>query len=207
VCRLEPLYEFFQQDQTVGYFFFDGAGVQVASALSRSNSASSLVIFSGPIGDVNTARLNQGCPTTLQIAPEPLPAGTSGPLIESMPPTAAVVGAALQYQVVTSYSLSSAPAGMTIGATSGLVQWTPASSEAGDQQIVIMANDSVGQTSQSFTLSVFGTTPAASALIFAKTGGTIMVSNPSSPINGLSISVASYRQRYVLPSKSTQPIS
>jgi hypothetical protein len=175
----------------------------------RNNSASVTVAFNvvqkdlecqnDPLilGGSNTANRNEGCPTILKIPPEPLPQGVSGPLIESAPPTAAVVGKPMEYQVVASsaapaslvYSLSTAPAGMTISVTEGLVQWTPAANEAGDQQVTIVAHDSGGQTSQSFTLSVFGIGPETSVLISAANGGTITVNDPSSMINGLSISI------------------
>src|SRR5208283_3238703 len=83
--------------------------------------------------------------STIAIQPQASPTGVTGPLIDSVPPAAAVVGDPLQYQVVTSsaapasltYSFSTAPAGMTIGATTGLVEWTPAATEAGDQQVTI----------------------------------------------------------------------
>jgi Putative Ig domain/Divergent InlB B-repeat domain len=135
--------------------------------------------------------------STVEILPEPLPEGVSEPLITSLPPTAAIVGKLLKYQVIASsnnptslaFSLSAAPAGMTINATTGLVQWTPAPNEAGDQPVTIVAQDSGGQTSQSFTLSCFGVNPLASALITAASGGVITVTSPGSPINGLSISI------------------
>jgi 6-phosphogluconolactonase len=128
---------------------------------------------------------------------ELLPAGVSGPLIQSLPPTAAVVGKPIQYQVLASsanpsslvFSLSASPAGMTINATTGLLQWTPGPNQAGDQPVTIVAEDSAGQTSQTFTLSVFGGRPLASATISAAAGGVITVNDPTSTINGLSISI------------------
>jgi len=128
---------------------------------------------------------------------EPPPAGVSGPLIESLPPSAALVGKPIQYQVIAwsakpsslAFSLSASPAGMTIDAATGLLQWTPGSNQAGDQPVSIVAQDSAGQTTQSFTLSVFGSRAVASAKIPAATGGVIAVTDPSSTINGLSISI------------------
>jgi hypothetical protein len=135
--------------------------------------------------------------STIEIQPEALPAGVTGPLIESVPPAAAVVGSPMQYQVVASsavpasltYSLSTPPAGMTIGAITGLMQWTPAATEAGDQPVIIVAQDSEGQTSQSFTLSVFGSAPVMTVTIPAVRGGVITVTDPGSSINGLTISI------------------
>ncbi len=134
--------------------------------------------------------------STIVIQPEPMPPGVAGPLIQSLPPAAALVGTLLSYQVIASsanpsslvFSLSTAPPGMTINATTGLMQWTPAANEAGDQPITIAAQDSTGQISQSFTLSVFGATPVTTATILAASGGVITVTDPGSPINGLTIS-------------------
>ncbi len=135
--------------------------------------------------------------STIAIQPEALPEGVTGPLIESVPPAAAVVDQALSYQVIASsanpsslaFSLSTAPPGMTINATTGLVQWTPGSNQVGDQDVTIAAQDSGGQTSQSFTLSVFGSNPVTTVAISASTGGVIKVNDPGSPINGLTISI------------------
>lgn len=130
------------------------------------------------------------------VVTEPLPAGISGPLILSIPPSAALAGKPLQYQVIASsanpsalvFSLSAGPAGMSVNGTSGLLQWTPVSNQVGDQQVTVVAQDSAGQTSQSFTLSVFGSRSVASSRISASAGGAITVADASSKINGLSIS-------------------
>jgi len=153
-----------------------------------------LLQFSNPNRLVFTFALSV---RTVEILPEPLPEGVSGPLITSTPPTAALVGKLIKYQVIASsnnpttlvFSLSSSPAGMTISATTGLMQWTPASNEVGDQSVTIVAQDSGGQTTQSFTLSCFGVHPVASALISAATGGVITVNDPTSTINGLTINI------------------
>jgi hypothetical protein len=133
----------------------------------------------------------------LEITPEPLPEGVDGPLIDSLPPTAAMVGKPIQYQVIASsansasllFSLSGAPTGMTIDATTGLVKWTPAANQVGDQSVTIVAQDSVGKTSQSFTLSVFVGRPVVSQLVSAAAGGVVTVNDPTSTVNGLSISI------------------
>jgi uncharacterized repeat protein (TIGR02543 family) len=164
-------------------------------SLPTGNSISNILLkFNNPSRVAFTFALSV---STVEILPEPLPEGVSSPLITSMPPTAAIVGKLLKYQLIASssnpttlaFSLSSSPTGMTINATTGLVQWTPTATEAGDQQVTIVAQDSGGQTSQSFTLSCFGISPVASALITAASGGLITVSAPGSPINGLSINI------------------
>jgi pimeloyl-ACP methyl ester carboxylesterase len=133
----------------------------------------------------------------IAILPQPLPEAVVGPLIESLPPAAAVVGKPVQYQVIAEsakpesllFSLSTAPPGMTIDGNSGLILWTPAVNQSGDQSITVVAKDSEGQDSQSFTLSVYGTGPVTSALVTAASGGVITVDDPASKINGLSIHI------------------
>jgi Glucodextranase, domain B/Putative Ig domain/PGAP1-like protein len=124
---------------------------------------------------------------------EPAP----GPALLSTPPSGALVGKALQYQIVAAssdpaglaFSLSAAPAGMVIDAASGLIRWTPAPDQAGDHPVAIAVTDPKGQASQSFTLSVFGSRPVASARITAAGGGVITVDDPASSIQGLSINI------------------
>src|SRR5271166_4444990 len=86
---------------------------------------------------VITAALDMGCAADPAVT-QPLPPGVSGPLITSLPPAAAVVRKPMQYRVVASsatpaslmYSLSAAPAGMTIGSNNGILLWTPVASQA-----------------------------------------------------------------------------
>jgi len=84
------------------------------------------------------------------------------PSITSTAVTTATAGAAYSYQVtatdpnagdVLSYALSTAPTGMTIGATTGLIQWTPGT--AGDFPVTVTVSDGNGGTAtQPFTLTV-----------------------------------------------------
>jgi uncharacterized repeat protein (TIGR02543 family) len=162
--------------------------------IAGTNSARVTLAFNNP---TRAAFTFSASVSAVAIQPQPLPAGATGPLIESVPPTAAVVGKALSYPVIASsanpsslvYALSTAPAGMTINAATGLVQWTPGAAEAGDQAVTVDVKDSAGQTSQSFTLSVFASTPVATTTILAASGGVITVNAPGSPINGLTISI------------------
>jgi hypothetical protein len=179
-----------------------------AAALPTSFVSSTQLSVTLPASSMATGRVNRISVTNSApgggtsgsiniIVTELLPAGVSGPLIDSLPPTAALVGKFLQYQALASsanfsslvFSLSAAPAGMTVNAGTGLLQWTPGSNQVGNHQVTIVATDSAGQSSQSFTLSVFGSRPVASATIPAAAGGVITVSDPTSKINGLSISI------------------
>jgi hypothetical protein len=166
-----------------------------ANGLGPSASISNVLLeFSNPsrVNFTFAVTLN-----TVEIVPPPLPVDITAPAIGSIPPTIAVVDKPMQYQVVTSsanptsltFSLSSSPIGMTIDAQTGLMQWTPAANQIGDQAVNIVAIDSGGTTNQSFTVSVFGSRPLTSVAIHATTGGAIHIDNPSSTINGLSITI------------------
>ena len=87
--------------------------------------------------------------------------GNHPPSIASVPETFALIGSAYSYQVAAEdldgdslrYSLSSAPAGMSIDATSGLASWTATSAQAGLNPVVILVEDGHGGSgTQSFSI-------------------------------------------------------
>jgi hypothetical protein len=113
----------------------NGSGVATASTFTANTTNGSYSVTASVSGVSTNASFSL---TNATLA---------GPTIGSFPPTAGVVGKPIQYQLVTSsntpatlaYSLSTAPAGMSIGTTTGLMQWTPASNQAGDQSVTILA--------------------------------------------------------------------
>ncbi len=91
------------------------------------------------------------------IAPNNVPSITSAPV------TNAVEGSAYSYDVeatdidgdTLSYALSTAPVGMTIDAVTGLIDWTPTTTQVGDNPVQVDVNDGRGGlTSQTFTIVV-----------------------------------------------------
>ncbi len=86
------------------------------------------------------------------------------PLITSTPATAASVGTAYSYDVdasdpdigdVLTYSLTTAPAGMSIDPANGLIEWTPSAGQTGDQQVEVRVADGGGlAATQPFTITV-----------------------------------------------------
>ncbi len=92
------------------------------------------------------------------------------PVITSTANTSATQDTAYSYQVTASdpdvgdsltYALTTSPAGMTIGATTGLIQWTPTNGDAisnsGNHAVVVQVSDNgvpAKQASQSFTIHV-----------------------------------------------------
>src|SRR5690349_1545720 len=91
------------------------------SALSASSLQPVTVTNPAPGGGTSSAA------NLAVIAPPPV--DTVGPIIESMPPSAALVGRLIHYQVIATsadlsslvFSLSTAPPGMTIDAVTGLM--------------------------------------------------------------------------------------
>jgi RHS repeat-associated protein len=91
------------------------------------------------------------------------------PLITSTPPTQAAVGQAYAYAVEAldpesdplTYSLvTPAPAGMTIDAATGLVQWVPAAGQLGSNAVTLQVDDRQGGiATQSYTVVVSQTPP------------------------------------------------
>jgi RHS repeat-associated protein len=94
--------------------------------------------------------------TTTLLAPANHP-----PAFTSTPVKQATVGTPYSYQATATdpdgdaltYQLLVGPLGMTVGAQSGLVQWTPTADEAGTQDVTLQVSDGRGGTDvQSFTI-------------------------------------------------------
>lgn len=112
------------------------------------------------------------------------------PQITSTPVTAATEGVAYAYDVnatdpegdALTYSLTQAPAGMTIDAATGLITWTPSSGQAGAQPVTVQVADAPGlSTSQSFSIAVAGVNAAPAAVndgYQMVQGGTLTVAAP-----------------------------
>lgn len=76
-----------------------------------------------------------------------MPGDNLAPVIESVPPTGAKVGALYAYDILASdpesdpisYTLTEGPAGMSLNASTGEITWTPA--ETGSQAVSVEASD------------------------------------------------------------------
>jgi len=97
-------------------------------------------------------------------------AGNGPPQITSSPVTSATIGVPYAYDVnandpngdAITYALSRAPAGMAINASTGLIAWTPASTQGGAQAVIVRVTDARGlASSQSFTVTVAGAVTGA----------------------------------------------
>jgi hypothetical protein len=86
------------------------------------------------------------------------------PTITSTPVTSATVGVLYSYDVDATdpdlgdsltYSLTTAPAGMTINSGTGQISWTPASGQEGGNEVVVEVQDIAGASdSQTYTITV-----------------------------------------------------
>jgi uncharacterized delta-60 repeat protein len=96
--------------------------------------------------------------------------------ITSTPATAAATGNPYSYQTAATggsltYSLDTAPAGMTISAT-GLVTWTPIAGQQGSNAVVVRVTTlGASYVTQSFTITVSDPPPAPAAPILVPASG------------------------------------
>lgn len=93
----------------------------------------------------------------------PTSPGNRNPQITSTPGTTATVGQPYSYDVDATdpdgdsltYSLTAFPPGMTINATTGLIEWTPQANQTGSPAVAVQVSDGRGGTApQNFTIQV-----------------------------------------------------
>jgi hypothetical protein len=87
--------------------------------------------------------------------------------LEQVPYTATVIAADANNDAIT-YSLTTAPAGMTIDRASGLISWAPTNANVGPNAVTVQAQDSgvpILSATQTFTINV-STAPAANGVTF-----------------------------------------
>jgi hypothetical protein len=106
-----------------------------------------------------------GKPTAAVSISQELSNPDAAPTITSTANTAASWGNLYHYQVLSTanpqatYSLTTAPSGMTINSATGLISWTPTTSQLGSFSVTVQASNSAGQTSQSYTGTVGNPSP------------------------------------------------
>jgi hypothetical protein len=87
------------------------------------------------------------------------------PTIISSPGKTTVVNTGYGYQLLSTanpqvtYALTVAPAGMTINASTGLISWTSTYATEGIESVTVVASNSAGQATQSFSIRVAPQTP------------------------------------------------
>ena len=99
--------------------------------------------------------------------PAPPPIVNYAPIITSIPGDTAIIGVAYLYDVnatdpngdVLTYSLTKKPDDMTINSTTGLISWTPAEGQIGNNPVSVKVSDGKKATTQSFTITVKAVEP------------------------------------------------
>jgi RHS repeat-associated protein len=90
------------------------------------------------------------------------------PSIRSVPPTEAAIGIGYLYSIVArdaegdplTFRLLAAPVGMTIAENTGVISWTPAAEQLGEQDVVIQVSDGIGgAVTQAFRIRVSAGAP------------------------------------------------
>src|SRR6516162_1543764 len=106
-----------------------------------------------------------GKPTAAVSISQELSNPDAAPTITSSANTSATWGNLYQYQVLSTanpqatYSLTTAPSGMTINSSTGLISWKPSASQLGSFSGTVQASNSAGQTSQSYAGTVGNPSP------------------------------------------------
>jgi hypothetical protein len=141
-------------------------------------------------------------PTAGVVVSQQLNQPDAAPVITSVAPAGKVVtDTAFSYQVLSTgnpqptYTLTTAPAGMTIDANTGLISWTPAA--AGSQTVTIQAGNDAGQTTQTFTIQVV---PAAPTDLTATGASTSSLALSWSATTDPSVSSYNVYQRFFIHS-------
>ncbi len=86
----------------------------------------------------------------------------SAPVITSSAETSATIDSSYSYNVdatdadsdTLTYSLTTAPDGMTINSATGLISWTPNASQEGSNSVTVSVSDGTATDTQSFTITV-----------------------------------------------------
>jgi hypothetical protein len=140
-----------------------------------------------------------GKPTAAVSISQELSNPDAAPTITSTANTAASWGNLYHYQVLSTanpqatYSLTMAPSGMTINSATGLISWTPSSSQVGSFSVTVQASNAAGQTSQSYTGTVVNprpTTPTGFGVVATGGDSAVLSWNASTdPSGGISYGV------------------
>jgi glucose/arabinose dehydrogenase len=116
---------------------------------------------------------------------------TQAPVITSTAVTTATENAPYSYDVEASgvptptYSLVAAPSGMTINSSSGVISWTPSSSQIGSNAVTVRASNSAGNGDQSFNVDVGPDDAPTADLSAPEEGETVGGSNAEFYGNGI----------------------
>jgi hypothetical protein len=156
----------------------------VSSEAATSDSLGRIVVAGGY--DVN------GLATAGAYFSQQLNQPDAVPVITSSPSGAATVNTVYSYQVSSTgnpqptYTLTASPAGMTVDPNTGLISWTPNSSQVGYQTVTVQASNYAGQTPQTYSLPVIGAPPTGVTATGTSTSSITVSWNASTDAGGVS---------------------
>jgi N-acetylneuraminic acid mutarotase len=116
----------------------------------------------------------------------------AAPVITTSAPTRATANQAYTYQVLSTgnpqptYTLTTAPAGMTIDSNTGLISWTPTQSQVGYQTVTVQASNYAGHVSQTYSVAVIGLPPSGLTATGASASSIALSWNASTDPGGVS---------------------
>jgi hypothetical protein len=116
----------------------------------------------------------------------------AAPVITSSAPTPATANQAYTFQVLSTgnpqptYTLTTVPAGMTINSNTGLISWTPTTSQVGYQTVTVQASNYAGQVSQMYSVAVIGVPPTGVTAIGSSASSITVSWNASTDPGGVS---------------------
>jgi hypothetical protein len=157
----------------IGQATASGISVTITTAVLASLGDGTHNVYATQI--VNSVESGASSPLTVVLD------RTIPPAFTSTPPTSAAIATQLIYDAQNpeegtagaAYSLTSAPAGVSINATSGLLTWTPTGSQLGANTFAIVMTDAAGNSrSQDLNILVAADALMAFRLEVASTSGT-----------------------------------
>lgn len=186
-----------------GGMIIDAASGLVTWTPDPAQLGSHTVSISVDDGEGNQATQTYSVTVIEELANQP-------PVITSAPVTNAEAGSAYFYDVnatdangdVLSFSLSVAPAGMTINASSGVISWVPGNGQIGNQPVTVVVIDGQGgNVQQSFSIlvseapqpnraPVINSVPNTSATLNLPYSYTVLASDPDGDALTYSLAIA-----------------
>lgn len=153
-----------------------------AVTFANANALATTATINTPGAYVLRLTVSDGASTVSDDINVTIEGTNSPPVISSTAPTSTCSTRPYSYQVIATdpnfgdlltYSLPTAPAGMTINAATGLIQWTPSAGQIGSHSVTVRVVDlGNNQAEQNFTVNVAATPATNTAPTITSTAPT-----------------------------------
>ncbi|HEX9001978.1 MAG TPA: putative Ig domain-containing protein, partial [Blastocatellia bacterium] len=153
-----------------------------AVTFANANALATTATINTPGAYVLRLTVSDGASTVSDDINVTIEGTNSQPVISSTAPTSTCSTRPYSYQVIATdpnfgdlltYSLPTAPAGMTINAATGLIQWTPSAGQIGSHSVTVRVVDlGNNQAEQNFTVNVAATPATNTAPTITSTAPT-----------------------------------